>query len=42
MVVFGASFPDWLFCLCGSVAIMVALHLLLRTPEKRAWLARRC
>lgn len=39
MVVFGASFPDWLFCLCGGVAGMVAIHLLLRTPEKRAWLA---
>ncbi|WP_440489386.1 YtcA family lipoprotein [Serratia nevei] len=39
IVVFGASFPDWLFCLCGSVAGMVAIHLLLRTPEKRAWLA---
>ncbi|WGL92265.1 YtcA family lipoprotein [Serratia marcescens] len=39
MVVFGASFPDWLFCLCGGVAGMVAIHLLLRIPEKRAWLA---
>lgn len=39
IVVFGASFPDWLFCLCGGVAGMVAIHLLLRTPEKRAWLA---
>ncbi|WP_411749803.1 YtcA family lipoprotein [Serratia marcescens] len=39
MVVLGASFPDWLFCLGGGVAGMVAIHLLLRTPEKRAWLA---
>ncbi|SOD79476.1 Uncharacterised protein family protein [Serratia sp. JKS296] len=39
IVVFGASFPDWLFCLYGGVAGMVAIHLLLRTQEKRAWLA---
>lgn len=39
MTIFGASFPDWLFCLCGGVSGMLAIHLLLRTPEKRAWLA---
>lgn len=39
IVVFGASFPDWLFCLCGGVAGMTFLHILLRTTEKRALLA---
>lgn len=39
IVVFGASFPDWLFCLCGGIAGMALLHILLRTPKKRALLA---
>lgn len=42
MVVFGASFPDWLFCICGGVVGMVFIHTTLRTLEKRSWLVPQC
>lgn len=36
--VFGASFPDWLFCLAGGVIATWCLHLFL-VKKKKAWFA---
>ncbi|HTR07322.1 MAG TPA: YtcA family lipoprotein [Paraburkholderia sp.] len=36
---FGAAFPDWLFCVVGGVASTVAVHLVLGRPEARSVLA---
>lgn len=39
MVVFGAAFPSWLFCLVGGTASTVIVHVVLGYFGKRAWLA---
>jgi hypothetical protein len=36
---FGAGFPDWLFCVAGGVGATVVAHLLLSRQDKQAWLA---
>ncbi|GAB7524043.1 YtcA family lipoprotein [Paraburkholderia sp. 2C] len=39
IAVFGAGFPDWLFCVAGGIAATAAVHLLLVRRDKQGWLA---
>ncbi|WP_230961507.1 YtcA family lipoprotein [Burkholderia stagnalis] len=39
VVVFGAAFPDWLFCIVFGVLGTVVVHVVLGKRGKRAWLA---
>jgi hypothetical protein len=39
IVLLGASFPDWLFCITGGVVAMVVVHLALGRRRRLAWLA---
>ncbi|MFG7960910.1 YtcA family lipoprotein [Pseudomonas aeruginosa] len=39
LVLFGAAFPDWLFCIVGGVIGMVLLHALLYRHDRRQRLA---
>jgi len=38
MVVFGAAFPSWLFCLVGGIVSTVIVHVVLGYVHKRDWL----
>lgn len=38
LVVFGASFPDWLFCVSGGVIATVVVHLLRGDRKRLRWL----
>lgn len=38
VVLFGASFPDWLLCALTGVAGMTAIHLLVSRSRYREWL----
>ncbi|MGN7741541.1 YtcA family lipoprotein [Pseudomonas sp. 22526] len=35
LVLFGAAFPDWLFCVAGGVIGMVLIHMLLGRYDMR-------
>ncbi|CAB3795781.1 hypothetical protein LMG28614_04222 [Paraburkholderia ultramafica] len=39
IALFGAAFPDWLFCIAGGVAATVAVHVALGKLGARCWLA---
>lgn len=39
VAVFGAAFPDWLFCIVGGVLGVVVVHVVLDRSRKRALLA---
>jgi hypothetical protein len=39
VALFGAGFPDWLFCIAGGVAGTVVVHLLLSRRGAQGWLA---
>jgi len=39
MVLFGAAFPGWLFCIIGGVVATIFVHLILGRFDKRQWLA---
>ena len=38
-VIFGTSFPDWMFCMLGGVTLTMLTHSVLRKSEKLDWLA---
>ena len=38
LVVFGASFPDWLFCITGGVIATTVVHVLRSDRKRLAWL----
>ncbi|WP_395024496.1 YtcA family lipoprotein [Comamonas odontotermitis] len=37
-VLFGASFPDWMFCMLGGVILTVATHSIVKRYDKLHWL----
>jgi YtcA family len=39
IVVLGASFPDWLFCITGGVVATAIVHLAMARARRLAWLA---
>jgi hypothetical protein len=39
VVVLGASFPDWLFCITAGVIATALVHLVLARGRRLAWLA---
>ena len=39
IVVFGASFPDWLFCISGGVIATSLVHIVLGRRGNLRWLA---
>jgi len=39
IVVFGASFPDWLFCITGGVIATSVVHAVRAGGRRLAWLA---
>lgn len=39
MVIFGAAFPDWLFCITGAVIGTVVVHALLGEDSRERWLS---
>ncbi|WP_258164126.1 YtcA family lipoprotein [Pseudomonas sp. 17104299] len=39
LVLLGAAFPDWLFCIVGGVIGMTLLHALPGRHDRRQWLA---
>jgi NADH:ubiquinone oxidoreductase subunit 6 (subunit J) len=36
--VFGAAFPDWLFCIVGAILATIVVHVVLSKRHSIAWL----
>jgi hypothetical protein len=39
IAVFGAAFPDWLFCIAGAILATMVVHVILSRRRLVAWLA---